>query len=242
MCWTCMAPLTRPNTPSSPAAAARRPGRSDGNAAIAAPPAISATSAATACWPRPSPGCRWTSASSRACTRSTTVATVNTRRSVIVRGSGRRSPPRGARTRAGRASIPPVCPDSGISHSSFGSFAAAWYCTLRSSPLGLFGAAISSSGRGAILPTSVSRSGGGGSSPKTPRPTFLSTTPEALRTCSAAGKSWSNSSLYMRDPAPSETTARRSSVSAATSSISSPPTERPRPPMRSGSTSGRCCR
>ena len=44
--------------------------------------------------------------------------------------------------------------------------------------------------------------------------------------------------MKLRAPAPSDTTARSASVSAAVSSIISPPTERPMPPMRSGSTSG----
>ena len=42
-----------------------------------------------------------------------------------------------------------------------------------------------------------------------------------------------------RIPAPSDTTALKSSVSAAAWSIISPPTESPTPPMRSGLTSGR---
>ena len=53
----------------------------------------------------------------------------------------------------------------------------------------------------------------------------------------AAGPRCRASSAIVRAPAPSETTAARSLVSAAASSISSPPTDRPMPPMRSGSTS-----
>ena len=55
---------------------------------------------------------------------------------------------------------------------------------------------------------------------------------------------WNSSScsLSCRVPAPSETTAASSSVSAAAWSISSPPTERPIPPILPGSTSGRVLR
>jgi hypothetical protein len=57
-----------------------------------------------------------------------------------------------------------------------------------------------------------------------------------------AGSSWSMSSAVDRAPAPSDTTAASASVSAAVSIIISPPTERPMPPIRSGSTSGRRCK
>src|SRR4029078_5460207 len=57
-----------------------------------------------------------------------------------------------------------------------------------------------------------------------------------------AGSSWSLSSGLHRAPAPSDTTAARSSVSAAASIIISPPTERPMPPIRRGSTAGLVCR
>jgi hypothetical protein len=54
-----------------------------------------------------------------------------------------------------------------------------------------------------------------------------------------AESGWSMSSVVLRAPAPSDTIAASSSVSAAASIIISPPTDRPIPPMRSGSTSGR---
>ena len=54
-----------------------------------------------------------------------------------------------------------------------------------------------------------------------------------------AGISSLRSSRIDRAPAPSDTSASSASVRAAVSSSISPPTEKPIPPIRPGSTSGR---
>ena len=63
----------------------------------------------------------------------------------------------------GRADSPPTCPDSGISHRVLGSAAAAKYPRLRSSPVEPLGAAMRSSGRGAILRDELTSGSSGGS-------------------------------------------------------------------------------
>ena len=83
MCWTCMAPLTVASTANVNAVAARSAALILGKAQIAATAPASAISAASACCPSPSPGCRPRNASSSAWTRATAVAPVNTPRVVI---------------------------------------------------------------------------------------------------------------------------------------------------------------
>ena len=91
-------------------------------------------------------------------------------------------------------------------------------------------------GRGAIRPIMSCMSGGGGLFENSVLPAVIIVS----RTCiGAEAPGISRNSPTDREPAPSETTALRSSVSAAAWSISSPPTDSPRPPIRSGSTSGR---
>ena len=100
-----------------------------------------------------------------------------------------------------------------------------------------FGAQITKSGCSIFGARSVSF-GGGIVLEKTAVPMVITSEPGARIHFSAP----SNSSIVspnLRVPAPSETTAASSSVSAAVSSISSPPTEKPIPPIRPGSTSGR---
>ena len=97
-----------------------------------------------------------------------------------------------------------------------------------------------------MRPTSVFRFAAGASFVKTLSAPTLTAMPAVFSSFSTPPMPSisipSCSSLSARAPAPSETTARRSSVSAAASSIISPPTDSPIPPMRPGSTSGRCCR
>ena len=80
------------------------------------------------------------------------------------------------------------------------------------------------------------RLGGGRSLAKTAVPAVTSRT---ARSCDLLGVLVMDRLAHRADPAPSDTTALKSSVSAAAWSIISPPTESPTPPMRSGSTSGR---
>jgi hypothetical protein len=109
---------------------------------------------------------------------------------------------------------------------------------LSSSPTPCTGAAISSSGW-SILPARCFRFAGGIRLADTAIDAVLNADSGALSTFPAPGTSWSMSSENVRAPAPSDTTALSSSFPAAVSSIISPPTDSPIPPIRSGSTSGR---
>ena len=95
------------------------------------------------------------------------------------------------------------------------------------------------SGRGEISPTRSWSAGGAGS------PVIVVITAFVRKRLAVAGQPAvprSVDSRHERSPAPSETTPARPSFSAASWIISSPPTEKPIPPMRPSSTSGRSWR
>ena len=103
----------------------------------------------------------------------------------------------------------------------------------------LFGAQMSSTGRGAIAGARSTRLGGGASLENSSSAGVLGQerveAPDHRRRRRTARAPRSGCGC----PAPSETTAARSGLSAAAWSSISPETDRPSPPIRAGSTSGR---